>query len=224
MNHFCKFRNMHFCYRNQGFTLTELLVVTAILAILASVAVAVVPEIIRRSEQPDALAKTRKMGAAALLYAADHHGVLPPLFPGQVLEYEAGRRGRIVTECAEYLQIDTNSEKYLVRSLMPRAYARLRDPADQNVLRVWVMNSSIVSGDGEIKPFGTLGPPGQPPTNSSPLARIFPNNLWMISTADRQQTNVASASWRANTPPVPPLGNYRAIFRFDGSAGLEKIP
>lgn len=224
MNDHCTFRNIPLHARKKGFTLTELLVVIALVAILASVVGALMPDLISRSERPDALAKTRRMGAAVLLYAADHHGVLPPLFPGQVLEYEAGRGGRIVTECAAYLQIDTSQQRYLVRSLMPRAYARLRDPADQNLLRVWVMNSSIVSENGEIRPFGTLGPPGQPPTNSAPLARIFPNNLWMISTADRLHTNVASASWRANAPPFPPLGNYRAIFRFDGSAGLEKTP
>lgn len=164
------------------------------------------------------------MGTAVLLYAVDRHGVLPPLFPGQVLEYEAGRGGRIVTECAEYLQLDTNTEKYLVRSLMPRAYTRLREPANQNVMRVWVMNSSINTGDDEVKPFGTLGAPGDPPTNPAPLARMSTNNLWMISTADRLHTNVASASWQANAPALPPLRDYRAVFRFDGSAELEKIP
>jgi hypothetical protein len=45
----------------------------------------------------------------------------------------------------------------------------------------------------------------------------------MITTADQKQPNVASAPWRANTPPAPPLGDARAVFRFDGSAGLVKI-
>jgi prepilin-type N-terminal cleavage/methylation domain-containing protein len=208
----------------RAFTLVELLVVLAILAILISIAVNAIPDLIHRAERSDALAKTRTMGTAVLLYAADHQGQLPPLFPGQVLEYEPGRGGRIVTECAEYLQLTRSPEKYLVRSLLPKAYARLREPADQNTMRVWVMNSMINSGDEEIRPFGTLGPPGLPPTNPAPLARIFPHNLWMISTADRQQPNVASASWRASAPPLPPLGNYRAVFHFDGSAGLENIP
>jgi hypothetical protein len=46
---------------------------------------------------------------------------------------------------------------------------------------------------------------------------------WMISTADQEQPNVATASWKANAPPKPPLGNVRAVFRFDGSAGLVNI-
>jgi prepilin-type N-terminal cleavage/methylation domain-containing protein len=208
----------------RAFTLVELLVVLAILAILISLAVTLIPDLIRRSERSDALAKTRTMGTAVLLYAADHQGRLPPLFPGQVLEYEPGRGGRIVTECAEYLQITAGPEKYLVRTLLPRAYARLREPANQNTMRVWVMNASINSGGDEIKPFGTLGPPGLPPTNTVPLARIFPQNLWMISTADRMQPNVVSASWRDSAPPLPPLGDFRAVFRFDGSAELENIP
>ena len=46
---------------------------------------------------------------------------------------------------------------------------------------------------------------------------------WMMSTADQQQPNVAGAPWKNNTPAEPPLGNTRAIFRFDGSAGLEEV-
>jgi prepilin-type N-terminal cleavage/methylation domain-containing protein len=219
---FCQGMRRHGVQR--AFTLVEMLVVLAILAILISLAVTMIPDLIRRAERSDALAKTRTMGTAVLLYAADHQGQLPPLFPGQVLEYEPGRGGRIVSECVEYLQIAASPEKYLVRSLLPRAYARLREPADQNAMRVWVMNSTINSGENEIKPFGTLGPPGLPPTNTAPLARISPHNLWMISTADRMHPNVANATWRASAPPLPPLGDYRAVFRFDGSAGLENIP
>jgi hypothetical protein len=45
----------------------------------------------------------------------------------------------------------------------------------------------------------------------------------MISTADQEHPNVATAPWKANTPPQPPLGKVRAVFRFDGSAGLVNI-
>jgi hypothetical protein len=34
---------------------------------------------------------------------------------------------------------------------------------------------------------------------------------------------VSAAPWKANTPKDPPLGDVRAVFRFDGSAGLVNI-
>ena len=85
----------------RAFTLVELLVAIAIIAILAGLALTALPAMRQRADQADALAKIRTMGSAVLTYPADHDGRLPPLWPGQVLEYQAGRGGRIVTECPD---------------------------------------------------------------------------------------------------------------------------
>ena len=207
--------------RGAAFSLVELLVVIAVVAVLASMVLAALPSIISRADQADALAKTRTMGQAVLQYASDHGGFLPPLFPGQVLEYEDGRGGRIVTECAAYLGIEAQSGKFLVTSLMPRAYARLNEPKDKNAMRVFVMNTAITNNGTVINPFGRVTTPGKPPTGNTPLAALAGSgNPWMISTADQKQPNVVSAPWRGNTPQDPPLGNKRAVFRFDGAGEL----
>ncbi|MBU3665387.1 MAG: prepilin-type N-terminal cleavage/methylation domain-containing protein [Chthoniobacterales bacterium] len=208
--------------RNHAFSLSELLVAIAILALLAALAAAVFGTMMHRGDRADALAKTRAMGAAVLHYASDHGGLLPPLFPGQVLEYEHGRGGRIVTECAAYLGIRTNEGKFIVESLLPRAYVRVAQPSDRSQMRVWVMNSSVTNGSGAvISPFGRVATAGQPPVENMPLAAVVgPAALWMMSTADRKQPQVAAAPWKANAPPDPPLGDRRAVFRFDGTAEL----
>ncbi|MFM8655785.1 MAG: hypothetical protein ACKOD5_01430, partial [Chthoniobacterales bacterium] len=180
---------------------------------------AALPSIISRADQADALAKTRTMGQAVLQYASDHGGFLPPLFPGQVLEYK-DRRGRIVKECAPYLGLAEASGTFLVRSLMPKAYARLKAPANQMDMRVWVMNSLLKD---DLRPFGGVSK-GEVDQKSLPLASLSEfMSSWMISTADQKQPNVVSASWRNNTPQDPPLGNKRAIFRFDGAGELVII-
>ena len=208
----------------QAFTIVELLVVIAIVAVLAGLAVTAMPGLMERAARADVVAKTRTMGQAVLQYVPDHAGKLPPLFPGQVLEYEAGRGGRIVTECAAYLGINQAEGKYLVTSLMPRAYARQTIPANPAQMRVWVMNGTVTNKDGITYPFGSVTTPGQPPTGNLTLAAVpHITSQWMISTADQEQPNVAAASWKANAPPKPPLGNVRAVFRFDGSAGLVNI-
>jgi len=207
-----------------GFTLIELLVTIALIAVLAGVASGLLPGMIVHADSADALAKVRQMGAAVLQYPSDHNGLLPPLFPGQVLEYEEGRGGRIVTECATFLGIDSRAGKYLVTPLMPRAYARLAEPKDKNALRVYVMNTAITNDGAVLNPFGRVTTPGKPPTGNTPLSALAGAGAsWMISTADRKQPNVAAAPWRNNTPADPPLGNKRAVFRFDGSAGLDEV-
>ncbi len=209
----------------RAFTLVELLVVIAIIAVLAGLAMTALPALQQRADRADALAKTRTMGQAVLSYVPDHAGKLPPLFPGQVLEYEADRGGRIVTECADYLGINQTEPKYLVTSLLPRAYARQTVPANPAQMRVWVMNSTLTNNDGTTtNPFGSVTTPGQPPTGNTTLAALAgAGSQWMMSTADQEQPNVASAPWKANAPRKPPLGEVRAVFRFDGSAGLVNI-
>ncbi|MFM8460412.1 MAG: prepilin-type N-terminal cleavage/methylation domain-containing protein, partial [Chthoniobacterales bacterium] len=185
--------------RGAAFSLVELLVVIAVVAVLASMVLAALPSIISRADQADALAKTRTMGQAVLQYASDHGGFLPPLFPGQVLEYK-DRRGRIVKECAPYLGLAEASGTFLVRSLMPKAYARLKAPANQMDMRVWVMNSLLKD---DLRPFGGVSK-GEVDEKSLPLASISEfMSSWMISTADQKQPNVVSAPWRGNTPKDP---------------------
>jgi prepilin-type N-terminal cleavage/methylation domain-containing protein len=207
-----------------AFTLIELLVTIAIIAVLASVAAGVVPGMIARADSADALAKIRQMGAAVLHYPSDHNGFLPPLFPGQVLEYEEGRGGRIVTECADYLGIGERGGKYLVTPLMPRAYGRLPEPKDKSTMRVYVMNTAITNGPTVLNPFGRVTSPGKPPTGNITLSSLAgAGSVWMMSTADQKQPNVAGAPWKNNAPTEPPLGNKRAIFRFDGAAELIEV-
>lgn len=207
-----------------AFTIAELLVTIAIIAMLAATVGGVVPGLLGRADSADALAKIRQMGTAVLQYPADHRGSLPPLFPGQVLEYEQGRGGRIVTECANYLDIEPNAGKFLVTRFVPRAYGRVDEPEDQNALRVYVMNTAITNDGAVISPFGRVTKAGQPPTGTASLGSMSgASGTWMMSTADQQHPNVAGAPWRNNTPAKSPLGDKRAVFRFDGSADLVMI-
>lgn len=207
-----------------AFTLIELLVTMAIVAVLTGVAAGVMPGLMRRAASTDALAKMRQTGSAILHYPSDHNGFLPPLFPGQVLEYEEGRGGRIVTECAAYLGLGAASGKFLVTQIMPRAYAKLAEPKDKNAMRVYVMNTSVTNQGVVVNPFGRVTTPGKPPTGNATLASLSAAGAqWMMSTADRKHPNVSAAPWRNNTPAEPPLVDKRAVFRFDGTSELQDI-
>ena len=191
--------------RSSGFSLVELLAAITIILVLVAGGTAAWRAAALQADRADALAKTRTMGLAVLQYAHDHRGTLPPLFPGQVLEYEAGRGGRIVTECAAYLGLPPGPGKHLAANLMPRAYARAAFP-DPASLRVYVMNAAITTDQGTVTPFGSVVTAGLPPVGPATLAQIGRPGLWMMSTADQQHPNVAGAPWKSSTLPNPPLG------------------
>lgn len=64
---------------NIGFTLIELLVVIAIVAILAAIAVPALTGAMDSSKNAKCVGNLRGIGAAALAYAADNNGRLPPI-------------------------------------------------------------------------------------------------------------------------------------------------
>jgi prepilin-type N-terminal cleavage/methylation domain-containing protein len=97
----------------RAFTIVELLVVIAIVAVLAGLAVTAMPGLMERAERADALAKTRTMGQAVLQYVPDHAGKLPPLFPGQVLEYavDASSPSARITSASTKPKTNTSSPR-----------------------------------------------------------------------------------------------------------------
>lgn len=63
---------------DRGLTLTELLTVVAVLAILAALLMPVVPEIVAASHKSRCVANLRQIGAVIHLYAAENNGDLVP--------------------------------------------------------------------------------------------------------------------------------------------------
>ena len=63
---------------SRGFTLVEMLVVTAIIVILAAIAMPVFETAIKRAERVSCLSNIRNLGTAANLYADDYDDKYPP--------------------------------------------------------------------------------------------------------------------------------------------------
>src|SRR5437588_1790750 len=61
-----------------GFTLVELLVVVAIIALLAGILMPVFAQAREKGRQTYCLSNLRQMGAAMMLYTEDHDGFYPP--------------------------------------------------------------------------------------------------------------------------------------------------
>jgi prepilin-type N-terminal cleavage/methylation domain-containing protein len=208
-----------------AFTLIEMLVVVAILGSLAVLGLSAGSRALREANKADSLARIRTMGQAILLHAADHDQTLPgPLWPGQVMEYDPTRDGRLVRDVAAYLDLPQGSERYVATQMIPKAFRRSAPGIALKDLRVYVMNEFLVNDGQTNLPFGSLT--AGPPIPSMRLGSFtIPSEAehWMIRESDQLLADLADKSWRTSTPPRPVHGNTRLALGFDGAARVERV-
>jgi len=207
----------------RAFSLLELLVTLVLISILAVLGFQAGSRVLSRADQADSLACLRNLGQAMLLYGGDHQQSLPgPLWPGQMLLYDANREGRLVREVAPYLEVEPRDLPYLVTRLIPRAYRRAVPAEKLPSTRIYVMNTAIEVQGEERAPFGDLRTDPQTPTmRQSQLRNLSAEDRWMMSEADQKHPDVSTAPWRNNTPREPVHQGRRAVMDFDGAIRLE---
>ncbi len=205
--------------RLAGFSLTELLVVLAVIGLLVALAVPWMAGLAGRAAAADSVATLRSVGGAAMLYAADHGNLPGPLWPGQVPIYDPQREGRLARELAPYLGVAAGEAPLLMEPMIPRAY---RDFLRTNPLaepRIFVMNMQVPRGEEKVSPWGNLVVSG----GGGPFPpAAFPGAAWGFSEADQRHPAVAGAAWRGSTPSAPlHAGGLRAVWFFNGAVDLR---
>lgn len=214
-----------------AFSIMELLVVVATVGLLTALGLGAGSKALANANKTDSTARLKALGQAVFTYAGEHDQLLPgPLWPGQVMEYDPARDGRIVRDLAPYLDIAHRDAPYLVQRMIPNAYRRNPPSGRMTDLRIYVMNASIILEGQAVTPFGTLitAPTGETVKTSDPLRlnrldKLPGNERWMLSETDQRHPSVAAAPWRANTPALPMHDGFRAVLNFDGSANLERV-
>jgi len=208
-----------------GFTLIELAVVLGIIALLAVLLLPVAEKSLRRADQTEGLSKVRGIGQAMAQFAGDHDGTLPgPLWPGQLLEYDPDREGRLVRELAPYLGLAETNAVYLARSFAPRAFLRKMPAGQLAQARPYVANLEPTNAAGEIlRPLGGLVEPNLASPMKLAAVPAETRAQWALSDADQAHRNVRAAAWKANTPAEPIYGTHRAVLFYDWHAELLPV-
>jgi len=200
--------------RPPGFTLVELLVVLAIMAILAAIAFGVFQNVSRKGDEVAGLSNMRQIGLAIQEYANDHYGTLPgPLKPHQVPEYDPSDSARLATTVGEYLGVKDPDEAEVLDVFISPAFRKaMAGTADEDLVPYFI-NMAAEDGDTKLAPFGDAKE-GKP---ANRLVKV-PGRAWAFMETDQENPFVSGKGWASNTPEESLYRNRRLVWFFDGSA------
>ena len=198
-----------------AFTLVELLVVLAVIAILAALSMGGISKLGASSDRSKAVSNMRQIGTGITLFATDNDGKLPgPLWPGQMAQFDPTRSGRLVRELASYLGIPTPTASKVETLFVPPAYRKAVSASFLDSARTYVLNMSVADADQILVPWGNLA---TSPSSQPLKVAAIPAQAWGFSDADALHPRVAGASWAANTPQKPVHTPKRLAWFFNGS-------
>lgn len=210
--------------RAPGFSLTEVLVVIAIIAILASALMMVLANMRRSASSAVCVTKMRQIGSTLAMYAQEHNGRLPTspsygtLFVGQGPWYNRDDR-RLQKHIGEYLgaeESDTWSTQGAQMTFDPSfawpALIANCKPGASSVL----LNTSVKYRSGEtistVSPWSGIKPDGGSYTGRLLDNIMEPQNARVFIEVDQKNTN---AGWKNLQPGGPIHGKYRNCLYFD---------
>ncbi len=170
-----------------GFTLTELLVVIVIIAVLAAIIMPAFGAIRRKGDQTKCLANLRQIGAAIGSYTGDHDGYLPgPLWTLQTCWYDEDDFGTLATVLAPYLGLIADSEKKRADVFVCPSWQK-GGPYREDDL--FIMNSAVLVDGQPINPWGdanVLDSQGEPSADPNAVDRA--KKLLSLADANMAQT------------------------------------
>lgn len=223
----------------KAFTLVEMLIVIAIIAVLAALLFPAIGSLTRKSQGTACSNNLRQIGVAMNLYLADNQGTLPgtlwgSAFGQQPYVYDANNGSSIGRTLGRWLQPYLESKASangsweeskmfkcpVFMKALPSGFSRA-DP------KPYVANNgddgSIVDELGnKLRPFGLAN--GANPMRLLAMAdRKALSQLWMLQ--DLDTLNLASgASAPRWIPPTPVHGNVRNTLFFDWHVEPVRVP
>lgn len=207
-----------------AFTLVELLVVVAIIAVLAGLIFAASGKIRAMGDRTKCVSNLRQVGAAMASYMGDHDGSLPgPLWTWQSCWARNGDYGSLGTVLAPYVGISPDADTQKVPILICPSWQR---DAPYKEDELYILNSEVMLDGTKINPWGDAdiadrngGPGLDPDGRDTPrkLAGITDISLpqtWAMQEWDQQSDGPRGKTW-SGIAKKPVHGEVRNALFFD---------
>jgi prepilin-type N-terminal cleavage/methylation domain-containing protein/prepilin-type processing-associated H-X9-DG protein len=209
--------------RAGGFTLLELLVVIAVIAILAGILLPALAKAREKATRIQCVSILKQIGTAIQMYADDHEDVLPgPTVAAARANYDENSSQELIYYIATYLSLPAPSKTMVTAdSFVCPGYKR-RAPALSSLSgrKVWLLNDDIDPNPlNRIPPFGYALPPNEakPLKLTSMDTYLPPSSLFAITDIDKALPNLNPNvhTWWTDLPDKPVHGAVRNQLFFD---------
>jgi prepilin-type N-terminal cleavage/methylation domain-containing protein len=205
--------------RRRGFTLVELLVVIAVIAILAGILLPVLSQAKKKAHRTTCLSNLKQVGIAINSYADDHDDYLPgPVVAGARANYDQTSSQELIFHIASYLGLpEPGPQTVIARIFVCPGYEK-NAPALVSLSgrKVYLLNDDI-DPDPAVRtpPFGYPMAPTADPQRMTTVATMAPN-AFAITDVDQALPNLnPGVGWWDDLPNSPVHGQIRNQLFFD---------
>ncbi|MDQ8194690.1 type II secretion system protein [Coraliomargarita sp. SDUM461004] len=199
--------------RFRGFTLVELLMVIAVIAVLAAILIPVITRVREKSHEVECRNNLRQIGVALNLYVQDHNQRFPgPLTGAQPTSYKLGVTNAMVYHLTEYLGLpEPTEEKQYAEVFACPAY--LAEKPIEEDPRSYVIPTG--SETGYLFGYANADPnKGQGAKTITYAYQENPHDIWIL----REASQLQSGNIRLPEQPNHKEGNHYLFL--DGSVRM----
>ena len=205
--------------RRRGFTLVELLVVIAVIAILAGILLPVLGQAKKKAHRTTCLSNLKQVGIAINSYADDHDDYLPgPVVAGARASYDQTSSQELIFHIAPYLGLpEPGPQTVNARVFVCPGYEKNAPGlVSLSGRKVYLLNDDM-DPDPAVRtpPFGYPLAPTADPQRITTVATIAPN-AFAITDVDQALPNLnPGVGWWDDLPNAPVHGQVRNQLFFD---------
>jgi prepilin-type N-terminal cleavage/methylation domain-containing protein/prepilin-type processing-associated H-X9-DG protein len=216
--------------RARAFTLTELLVVIGVIAILAAMLLPVLARAKHKTNQADCLANLKQLGHALQMYIDDNEDQLPgPLWNGMQASADANSSEQFLYYAVPYLGIPPLSNETVVVPVAAcpgymRAAPGVSSLGDMEGRVCYLLNPDVDPLPGAPRrPFGYPDPQQLPLKRSQLTQYRALAELFAISDVDKGNVTDPSVGWWSDLPYAPVHRGTRNQLFFDGHVAAVRV-